>query len=136
MTGWRRGVVWAVAAAAGLTCAGVTLLLWLKDLSTAGIAAGLAADTVTLVMTVFTVRALVLQSTQTTSQATASGAGSIAAGSIGTAVTGSNNQRTGGIPTPAPGSPAPGGRAEASGTKSVAAGGSIGEAVTGDGNST
>ncbi|WP_329295986.1 hypothetical protein [Streptomyces pseudovenezuelae] len=137
MTGWRRGVVWAVAAAAGLTCAGVTLLLWLKDLSTAGIVAGLAADTVTLVMTVFAVRALVLQSAQTTSQATASGAGSVAAGgSIGRAVTGSNNQRTGGTPTPAPGSPAPGGRAEASGTKSVAAGGSIGEAVTGDGNST
>ncbi|MFG2387021.1 hypothetical protein [Streptomyces avermitilis] len=137
MTGWRRGVVWAVAIAAGLACVGLALLLWLKDLGTAGTVAGLAADTVTLVMTVFAVRALVLQSGQTTSQAIASGAGSVATGGgIGRAVTGNNNQVSGGVPTPPPGSPVPGGRAEASGTRSVSAGGSVGEAITGDGNST
>ncbi|MFD7135915.1 hypothetical protein [Streptomyces sp. NPDC059894] len=137
MTGWRKGVLWAVATAAGLACVGLALLLWLKDLGTAGTAAGLAADAVTLVMTVFAVRALVLQSAQATSQATASGAGSVAAGgSIGRVVTGNNNQVSGTVPAPPPGSPAPSGRAEASGTKSVSAGGSIGEAVTGDGNST
>ncbi|MEU7046613.1 hypothetical protein AB0A77_36980 [Streptomyces varsoviensis] len=138
MTGWHRGVLWVVAVAAGLTCVGLALLLWLKDLGTAGTVAGLAADTVTLVMTVFAVRGLLLQSAQQATQGvTASGAGSVAAdGSIGRAVTGNRNQLSG-APLPSPlGSGAPTGPVEASGTKSVSAGGSIGEAVTGDGNST
>lgn len=133
MTGWRKGVLWTVAVTSGLTFVGVALLLWLKDLGTAGTVAGLAANVVTLVMTVFAVRGLLLQST---GGVTASGAGSVAAGGgIGRIVTGNNNQLSG--PAPAAPSPSgtPSGPVEASGTKSVASGGSIGEAVTGDGNS-
>jgi hypothetical protein len=58
MAGWRRGVLWVVAVTAGLSCVGLAVLLWLKDLSTTGTVASLAADTVTLVMTVFSVRGL------------------------------------------------------------------------------
>lgn len=138
MTGWHRGVLWVVAVAAGLTCVGLALLLWLKDLGMAGTVAGLAADSVTLVMTVFAVRGLLLQSAQQTTQGvTASGAGSVAAGgSIGRAVPGNRNQLSGASPSPLPGSAAPTGPVEASGPKSVSTGGSIGEAVTGDGNTT
>ncbi|MFE4216962.1 hypothetical protein [Streptomyces sp. NPDC056844] len=138
MTGWHRGVLWVVAVAAGLTCVGLALMLWLKDLGAAGTTAGLAADTATLVMTVFAVRGLLLQSAQQATQGvTASGAGSVAAGgSIGRAVTGNRNQLPGAPHSSLPTSVAPTGAVEASGPKSVSAGGSIGEAVTGDGNST
>jgi hypothetical protein len=137
MAGWRRGVLWMVAVAAALACVGLALLLWLKDLSTAGTVAGLAADIVTLVMTVFAVRGLLLQSTQASNGVTASGAGAVAAGSsIGRVVTGNNNHLAGPAPTPVSGPAAPTGPVEASGSKSVSAGGSIGEAVTGDGNTT
>ncbi|MGW2051545.1 hypothetical protein ACWCPF_41360 [Streptomyces sp. NPDC001858] len=138
MTGWHRGVLWVVTVAAGLACVGLALLLWLKDLSTAGTVAGFAADTVTLVMTVFAVRGLLLQSAQRSVQGvTASGAGSIAAGgSIGRAVTGNRSRLAAPPPSPLPVPVAPAGPVEASGPKSVSAGGSIGEAVTGDGNST
>ncbi|WP_327742854.1 hypothetical protein OHO28_51240 [Streptomyces europaeiscabiei] len=138
MTGWHRGVLWVVAVAAGLTCVGLALLLWLKDLGTAGTVAGLAADSATLLMTVFAVRGLLLQSAQQSAQGvTASGAGSVAAGgSIGRAVTGNRSQLSGQPPSPVPGPVAPAGPVEASGPKSVSAGGSIGEAVTGDGTST
>ncbi|MFJ9127845.1 hypothetical protein ACIRJS_27470 [Streptomyces sp. NPDC102340] len=137
MTGWHRGVLWVVAVAAGLTCVGLALLLWLKDLGTAGTVAGLAADTVTLVMAVFAVRGLLLQSTQQATQGvTASDAGSVAAGgNIGRAVTGNRSQMSGATPPTPPGAVPPVGPVEASGQKSVSAGGSIGEAVTGDGNS-
>lgn len=137
MAGWRRGVLWAVAVATGLTCVGLALLLLLKDLGTAGTVAGLAANIVTLVMTVFAVHGLLLPSAQqVTQRVTASGAGSVAAGgSIGRAVTGNNNQLSGPAATALPPSAAPTGTVEVSGTKSVSAGGSIGEAVTGDGNS-
>jgi hypothetical protein len=137
MTGWHRGVLWGVAVAAGLSFVGLALLLWLKDLGTAGTAAGLAADTATLGMTVFTVRALLLQSAQqSTGGVTASGAGSVAAGSgIGRVVTGNNNRLSGPAPSALPTSAGPTGPVEASGPKSVSAGGSIGEAITGDGNS-
>lgn len=137
MAGWRRGVLWAVALATGLTCVGLALLLLLKDLGTAGTVAGLAANIVTLVMTVFAVRGLLLQSAQqVTHRVTASGAGSVAAGgSIGRAVTGNNSQLSSPAPAALPPSAAPTGTVEASGPKSVSAGGSIGEAVTGDGDS-
>ncbi|WP_406490488.1 hypothetical protein OHB06_51735 [Streptomyces sp. NBC_01604] len=138
MAGWHRGVLWVVTGVAGLTCVGLALLLWLKDLGTAGTVAGLAADTATLVMTIFAVRGLLLQSAHQTAQTvTASGAGSVAAGgSIGRAVTGNHSQLSGPAPSPLPGPTAATGPVEASGPKSVSAGGSIGEVVTGDGNST
>ncbi|MFF2216744.1 hypothetical protein [Streptomyces antibioticus] len=99
--------------------------------------AGLAVNVVTLVMTVFAVRGLLLQSAQqVTHRVTASGAGSVAAGgSIGRAVTGNSSRLSGPAPTALPPSAASTGPVEASGPKSVAAGGSIGEVVTGDGNS-
>lgn len=133
MRGWRRGVLWAVTVVSGLTCVGIALVLWFKNLSTAGTVAGLAANVVTLVMTVFAVRGLLLQSA---GGVTASGAGSVAAGGgIGRVVTGNNNQMSGPAPAPS-GSGVPNGPVEASGAKSVAAGGAIDEAVTGDGNAT
>ncbi|WP_328512929.1 hypothetical protein OHB25_58975 [Streptomyces mirabilis] len=137
MAGWRRGVLWVVAVAAGLTCVGLALLLWLKDLNTAGTVAGLAADTLTLVMTVFAVRGLLQSGQPAANGVMASGEGAVAAGgSIGRVVTGNNSQLSGPAPTPVSGPAAPTGPVEASGSKSVSAGGSIGEAVTGDGNST
>ncbi|WP_344278418.1 hypothetical protein [Streptomyces hebeiensis] len=113
----------------------MTLLLWLKDLDTAGTAAGFVADTTAIVMTVLTVRALLLQSVQQPSHTTASGPGSVAAGgSIGRAVTGDGNQVSVLAPAVPPSAPAPNGAVDAPGSKSVAAGCSIGEAVTGDNN--
>ncbi|QDY75433.1 hypothetical protein [Streptomyces qinzhouensis] len=135
MTGWRRGVLWAAATAAGLIVVGLTLLLLLKDLGTAGTVAGFVANTVAIVMTVLTVRALLLQPSQQSSHTQASGPGSVAAGgNIGRAVTGDGNQVSGQPTTIAPGNSSPGGAVDASGPKSVAAGGSISEAVTGDNN--
>ncbi|MEV7085622.1 hypothetical protein AB0O07_06975 [Streptomyces sp. NPDC093085] len=135
LTGWRRGVLWTVATAAGLVVVGLTLLLWLKDLGTAGTVAGFVADTAAIIIVVLTVRALLLQSGQQQNHTTASGPGAVAAGrSIGRAVTGDGNQVSGPAPAVAPGGAAPGGAVEASGSKSVAAGDSIGEAVTGDNN--
>lgn len=78
MAGWRRGVLWVVAVAAGLTCVGLALLLWLKDLNTAGTVAGLAADTLTLVMTVFAVRGLLQSGQLTANGVMASGEGAVA----------------------------------------------------------
>ncbi|MFW3469891.1 hypothetical protein ACN24M_00015 [Streptomyces microflavus] len=135
MTGWRRGVLWAVATAASLIVVALTLLLLLKDLNTAGTMAGFVADTAAIVMVVLTVRALLLQSGRQPSHTTASGPGSVAAGgSIGRAVTGNGNQLSGPAPAVPPGMPTPGGTADAAGSKSVTASGSIGEAVTGDNN--
>jgi hypothetical protein len=135
LTGWRRSVLWAVAMAAGLVVVGLTLLLWLKDLGTAGTVAGFVADTAAIIMVVLAVRALLLQSGQQQNHTTASGPGAVAAGhSIGRAVTGDGNQVSGSALAVAPGGSAPGGAVEASGSKSVAAGDSIGEAVTGDNN--
>ncbi|MFJ4689273.1 hypothetical protein [Streptomyces sp. NPDC088789] len=135
LTGWRRGVLWAVATAAGLVVVGLTLLLWLKDLGTAGTVAGFIADTAAIVMVVLSVRALLIQSGQPQTRTTASGPQAVAAGnSIGRAVTGDGNRVSGPAPTVAPGSSTPNGAVEASGSKSVAAGDSIGEAVTGDNN--
>lgn len=96
MTGWHRGVLWTVATAAGLIVVGLTLLLWLKNLGTAGTVAGFVADTAAIVMVVLTVRALLLQSGQQQNHTTASGPGAVAAGrSIGRAVTGKGNQVSG-----------------------------------------
>ncbi|MEU1691221.1 hypothetical protein ABZ590_06510 [Streptomyces hirsutus] len=115
---------------------GLALLLWLKDLSTAGTVAGLAADTVTLVLAVFAVRGLLQSGQQPAQGITASGGGAVAAGgSIGRVVTGNNNQLSGPAPAPVSGSATPTGPVDASGAKAVSAGGSIGEAVTGGGNS-
>ncbi|MFJ6438599.1 hypothetical protein [Streptomyces sp. NPDC091416] len=136
LAGWRRGVLWAVAATAGMVVVGLTLLLWLKDLGTAGTAASFVADTAAIIMVVLAVRGLLLQSGQQQNRTTASGPGAVAAGhSIARAVTGNGNQVAGPAPAVAPGGSAPSGAVEASGAKSVAAGDSIGEAVTGD-NST
>jgi drug/metabolite transporter (DMT)-like permease len=136
MAGWRRGVLWVVAVTAGLSCVGLAVLLWLKDLSTTGTVASLAADTVTLVMTVFSVRGLLQAGQPSPRRITASGTGAVAVGgSICRAVTGNSNQLSGSAPAPVAGT-APAGSVEASGPKSVSAGDSIGEAVTGDGNST
>ncbi|WP_435186317.1 hypothetical protein [Streptomyces sp. bgisy126] len=135
LAGWRRGVLWAVATAAGLGFVGLTSLLWLKDLGTAGTAAGFVADTAALFLVVVAVRGLLLQSAQQQNHTTASGPGAVAAGhNIGRAVTGDGNQVSGPAPAIAPGGSTPGGAVEASGAKSVAAGDSIGEAVTGDNN--
>lgn len=99
MTGWHRGVLWTVATAAGLIVVGLTLLLWLKNLGTAGTVAGFVADTAAIVMVVLTVRALLLQSGQQQNHTTASGPGAVAAGrSIGRAVTGKGNQVSGRLP--------------------------------------
>ncbi|MEU2119507.1 hypothetical protein ABZ567_28545 [Streptomyces sp. NPDC016459] len=135
LTGWRRGVLWAVATAAGLVVVGLTLLLWLKDLGTAGTVAGFVADTAAVIMVVLAVRALLLQPGQQPNHTTASGPGAVAAGhNIGRAVTGDGNQMSGPAPAVTAGGSAPGGAVEASGSKAVAAGDSIGEAVTGDNN--
>ncbi|MEV7374496.1 hypothetical protein AB0O51_26895 [Streptomyces sp. NPDC090301] len=135
LTGWRRGVLWAVTMVAGLVLVGLTLVLWLKDLGTAGTVAGFVADTAAVVMVVLAVRALLLQPGQQPNHTTSSGPGAVAAGhSIGRAVTGDGNQVSGPAPAIAPGGSAPGGAVEASGSKAVAAGDSIGEAVTGDNN--
>ncbi|MGP3974957.1 hypothetical protein ACTWQF_13305 [Streptomyces sp. 8N114] len=157
MTRRSRVVVGAVAVICALVSVGLVVLVVVRDLNTAGQAAGIVGCVASLAAFVLSLHAL-YRSPATPPSGTRAGAGArtaphsvTAAGSIGRAVTGNDNR----LPGPAPSPPVPpvvppgnsgsgqtgaaptsGPRSapHAAGERGVSAGGDIGEAVTGDGN--
>ncbi|MGP3991307.1 hypothetical protein [Streptomyces sp. 3N207] len=149
-----RVVVGAVAVLCAAVSVGLVMLVVVRDLNTAGQAAGIVGSVASLAAFVLALYAL-YQPPATPAPGTGEGAGAASAtgprsvtvsGSVGRAVTGDNNRLSGAAPDPhvPPGQSRSGGHDGApvpetpgtprAGERAVSAGGDIGEVVTGDGN--
>lgn len=133
MTGWRRTALIVAAALCALTAVGLMVVAMVVDLSTADQLSSVVGAIVGLTGLALSVWALWRSGSSAAVQA---GPGAVAAGgSIGLAIARSNNRVAApGAPSAVPASGPANRSVRATGTGSVAAGESIGEVITGDGN--